>query len=224
MQKKAFTLIELLVVIAIIGLLSSIFLASLANARDEARIAKAVTFEASVYSALGDDLIVNYTFDEYDVNDTPSTITASLGFGPDATAQGTATIVEGVNGGQAIEFGGASGGYLVTPSISDLPTKEITVSFWIRNDSNEDSAVFSLIPDNDADRMVAHVPWSNGNLYWDFGDRRAPNETGRLEILEQVPLDEWNHYVLVANDNDEYMRVYRDGKLIQEDAEADSYS
>ena len=50
--QRGFTLIELLVVIAIIGILSSVVLASLNNARDEARYARAASEMKSVETAV----------------------------------------------------------------------------------------------------------------------------------------------------------------------------
>lgn len=52
MKKRAFTLIELLVVIAIIGLLSSIVLASLQNARHKANVIKTVRDLKNIEQAL----------------------------------------------------------------------------------------------------------------------------------------------------------------------------
>ena len=52
-NKKGFTLIELLIVIAIIGLLASIVLVSLNNARDKAKIASYVSGAAQVRTLVG---------------------------------------------------------------------------------------------------------------------------------------------------------------------------
>jgi len=64
MKNKSFTLLELLVVIAIIGLLSTIIFVSLGPARERARIAKALNFEAQVHKALGADIVGWWDFNE----------------------------------------------------------------------------------------------------------------------------------------------------------------
>ena len=62
--KSAFTLIELMVVISIISLLSSVVLSSLNSARDKARIAAGIQFEANLYHTIGNNLVAKYDFEE----------------------------------------------------------------------------------------------------------------------------------------------------------------
>jgi prepilin-type N-terminal cleavage/methylation domain-containing protein len=56
-NKKGFTLIELLIVIAIIGILASIIMVSLVNARREANIAKFQTEVSSIINAVSLDCL-----------------------------------------------------------------------------------------------------------------------------------------------------------------------
>jgi len=64
MQKRGFTLIELLVVIAVIGVLSTFAVVQLAGSRDKARIAKGLSHSHSIHTAIGDDAIGIWDFNE----------------------------------------------------------------------------------------------------------------------------------------------------------------
>ncbi len=64
LKRSAFTLVELLVVIAIVGLLSTIVLISTSGLREQAEIAKALTWAESVDSLLGADAVGVWNFNE----------------------------------------------------------------------------------------------------------------------------------------------------------------
>jgi prepilin-type N-terminal cleavage/methylation domain-containing protein len=61
---RTFTLIELLVVIAIVGLLSTIVLVSTSGLREQAEIAKTLTWARSIDSTLGPEAVGIWNFDE----------------------------------------------------------------------------------------------------------------------------------------------------------------
>ena len=63
-HSQGFTLIELLVVISIIGLLSSVVVAALGNARSKAIISAGQTFEGHLYQAFGAQAIAIWNFDD----------------------------------------------------------------------------------------------------------------------------------------------------------------
>ena len=76
-HKRAFTLIELLVVVSILGLLASIILASLSNAKDRGIVAASVQFADTNYHAYGSDAFAIYNFNTT-VGSAPSVIAESM--------------------------------------------------------------------------------------------------------------------------------------------------
>ena len=124
MNKKGFTLIELLVVIAIIGLLSSIVIISMRNARKDAELKKVMQFSASIQHALGAYTIGAWRFEDSRVSDTG--IEGVWGSGG---AEGT--YVKGIIG-KAMRFADGNGVNYITISSDKLlaKTDAITVEFW----------------------------------------------------------------------------------------------
>lgn len=123
-RTDGFTLIELLVVISIVSLLSSVVLSSLSAARERARIAAGLQFEANILHALGADMLAEYTFES------ASSLGAETSGGSySASWNGTAgTQVDGVKSKAIdINFGGG-----LTASAADMSTNgSFTVSAFI---------------------------------------------------------------------------------------------
>jgi prepilin-type N-terminal cleavage/methylation domain-containing protein len=68
-KKSGFTVVELLLVLAIIGLLASIVLVSMRNAREKAQVANILQYSATIKHALGYELRAEWKF-ENNLNDT----------------------------------------------------------------------------------------------------------------------------------------------------------
>src|SRR5204862_4630499 len=68
-----------------------------------------------------------------------------------------------------------------------------------------------LKPDNTGNRLSAHVPWSDGVIYWDFGNIGTQ---GRLSYSPPVSIvGSWQHFALVSSQSGNFMRIYRNGVL-----------
>ena len=106
---KAFTLIELLLVISVIALIAAIVFNSLRGAREGARISNALSFERSMHSLLGPDLVGQWNFDNEPVTNQFRDLSGGGNTGT-CTAPGCPVPVDGVPGtrGTALSFDGVN--------------------------------------------------------------------------------------------------------------------
>lgn len=137
---------------------------------------------------------------------------------------GTVNGAAWVNGqfGKALDFNGSTN-YATLP-INALPATmdEITVEFWARVDATQNTSVLGAAPDDVNNRLNIHLPWSNGNFYWDFGDYAT---TGRLFTTWNSALwnGPWTHWAFTSKAG-EGQAIYRNGVLVTSDANAGVFS
>jgi hypothetical protein len=113
--------------------------------------------------------------------------------------------------GFAVKFDGVDDAAAVPGFGAIAPTTEITIELWQKVDSVKAQMTLALMPDVPANRFAVSVPWSDGNVYWDFGDIGG---AGRLGYLPPEPIvGEWNHFAFTASQAGNSMRIYRNGIL-----------
>lgn len=114
---------------------------------------------------------------------------------------GNALRFDGVNQNASSKAGVWNGG----------PT---TVEYWtfVARKDVKNSTTFMLGErDNNKNRFQVHCPWSDQNIYWDYGDI---SDKGRLVTPFNNYLDKWTHVALVS-DGVGYMAIYLNGELVE---------
>jgi Concanavalin A-like lectin/glucanases superfamily/Vacuolar protein sorting-associated protein 62 len=113
--------------------------------------------------------------------------------------------------GNAISFDGVDDSVLIPRFGAIAPTTEITIEFWQKGSAVKAQRTFGLGPDENSNRMQAHVPWLDGQVYWDFGNISSG---GRLAYTPPVAItNSWQHFAFVASQSGNFMRIYRNGVL-----------
>jgi concanavalin A-like lectin/glucanase superfamily protein len=142
----------------------------------------------------------------------------SSGNGYDGTVY-DAAWVDGNLGG-ALDFSGAE--YVDVPpeSWSTIET-QATVCFWAYGDpdfqpqANFIFGAFSDPANNEARKMCAHVPWSDGTIYFDSGGTDVAGEYNRISQAGDAADYEgtWTHWTFLKNADTGDQQVYINGVL-----------
>ncbi len=98
---------------------------------------------------------------------------------------------------------------------------KVSVEFWNyvkSSDLSKLNVALRVGPDVTTNRFLIHAPYSDGYLYWDYGNI---NTNGRISVNYRPYLDKWTH-VCVVSDGSMFKAIYLDGKLVASSTIADA--
>jgi hypothetical protein len=139
------------------------------------------------------------------------------GFGRHGTI--TKPIWEVGRFGSALKFEGAS--YVdIPPESWSTIQRQATMAFWAYGDpasqpqANFIFGAFQDPPNNESRVMSAHVPWSNGNVYFDTGGTTAGGYDRIFKAATPAEYEgSWQHWAFVKNADTGEQMIYLNGAV-----------
>lgn len=166
------------------------------------------------------DLLGYWSFDD---DSSPTVVTDYSGKAVHGTAVGGPSYAPG-HVDQAMDFGtNANGQYvqvldaaLHDGALDSVTAKnQATVSLWVYGDPATQPAVDTVFEfGTSANReMLAHLPYSDGTIYWDVGGGYTTNvhRISRNEPDASKWEGQWNHYAFVKDGD--HSQIYQNGQL-----------
>ncbi len=225
-KNKAFTLIELLVVISIIGLLSSVVLVGVKEAKERARIANLMRFEASIDGFLRHNILAEWKFENNSGNVTKDT--AKIDWGLDGTwTTGSGYYVNSASSELRQAASLESWRMLIMPwgldefnfrhPLYNLE-KQFTISFWFKAEGDlsscwDGSLFLYLYNTYSWDFYFMFGTQEEGGIYFGLFGGTFSHPSCQLEvgISDKVVIhDRWNH--LSATYDGAQLRLYINGQ------------
>jgi len=92
---------------------------------------------------------------------------------------------------------------------------QITVMFWTKGDDLLPVNTSLFEAKNSANQRVlnAHLPWGNGSIYWDAGNRGTSYDRINKAASASNYKGQWNHWAFVKNAQTGSMKIYLNGSL-----------
>ncbi|MCD4756073.1 DUF2341 domain-containing protein, partial [bacterium] len=158
--------------------------------------------------------VLHYTLDDTNGDLAGNDIFDSSGNDNDGEINGT-TVQDGVIGYSRYLDGIDDA--IVLSSPATLPTgNEITVAFWAKGlDSNSTASYLFTAEDSSSNRVMnIHLPWTDGNVYWDAGNSGTSSyDRTSKAISESEYRNKWVHWAFTKDASAGTLKIYLDGAL-----------
>ncbi len=92
---------------------------------------------------------------------------------------------------------------------------EITVSFWAYGNPDiqpANSYSFEAVNTSNQRVLNVHLPWSNGNVYWDAGEGSSYDRINKTASTNEYE-GNWVHWAFTKNATTGSMKIYKNGTL-----------
>lgn len=126
-----------------------------------------------------------------------------------------AAWVGGIDG-QALDFNGSDSSVTLPTAAFSGIGDQLTIAMWVNGDTANPAknSVF-YAEDSAGGRLLnVHLPWSNGQVYWDVGDGSGYDRIQKLATPAEYE-GAWHHWVFTKDATSGVMNIYLDGTLWQ---------
>ncbi|MGJ8724759.1 MAG: discoidin domain-containing protein [Roseibacillus sp.] len=120
----------------------------------------------------------------------------------------------GADGGTGLSFDGTTSNTTLAASAFSGISDEISISFWARGGASlpYDTCVLRATNSTGNRLLNIHLPWGNGQIYWDAGDSSGYDRINKQSTAANYS-GVWNHWVFTKNATAGSMEIYLNGAL-----------
>jgi hypothetical protein len=138
--------------------------------------------------------------------------------GKAGTLRGEPLWIQGRVGPYALSFDGLDD-HVHIPGLNW--SGPVTIAFWnfVPGRPTVYGSAFGSVGSEPNNRFQAHVPWVDGNIYWDYG---SASGSGRIVVSYESYYGRWKHVTLISAGSANFKAIYIDGNLAASAPSSDS--
>jgi RHS repeat-associated protein len=156
----------------------------------------------------------NYLAVQHFPSSTTLTAHDSTANGNNGTLVNNPVATSGKIGGAAA-FTAANSQYIQNTTLGVPAGSDVTISFWANITSAQATATcgsaFTVGGSDAPNRIQAHAPWCDNNIYWDYGNYGSG---GRVSTSYAWHEGSWTYVTLVAKGNNTFQAIYLNGSNV----------